>query len=100
SGVGRFSSVAVFVLIFHGGAAAVMFGALFGEFMGLLVGVVRSRDMWTGPTEPIDWRTWLGKMAPLTLGFAAFQFIYTADPMFVRLFLDRSPWAGYVAAGP
>ncbi len=98
SGVGRFTLVAIFVLLFKGGAAAVMFGALCGELVGLLVGIGRSREMWTGPSEAIDWRHWLAKMAPLTLGFAAFQFIYTADPMFARLFLDKTQTGGYVAA--
>src|SRR5438552_3635989 len=43
AGLGRFFTVAVLVLFFGGGAGAVMFGALCGEVMAVLVAIVRSR---------------------------------------------------------
>ena len=39
------------------------------------------------------------KTIPLTLGFAAFQFVYTADPMLVSVFLDPDKRGPYGAAG-
>jgi O-antigen/teichoic acid export membrane protein len=99
AGVGRFLAVAIFVLAFGGGASAVMLGALCGELTAVLVAVVRTRKTWLGRAEPILWRPWLAKMIPLTLGFAAFQFVYTADPMFVSIFLEPSQRGSYGAAG-
>ena len=99
SGVGRFLLVALFVVALGGGAASVMVAALLGELLALVIGVARTWDVWTGPGGPVEWRPWLRKMVPVTLGFAAFQFIYSADPMFVRSFLDKGQTGGYVAAG-
>src|ERR1051326_7318196 len=99
SGVGRFSAVAVIVMLLRGGAAGMMTGALLGEMVALLVGIWRSRENWLGASEPNRWGAWLGKVVPLTLGFGAFQFMFMVDPMFVRIFFEPSQTGGYVAAG-
>jgi O-antigen/teichoic acid export membrane protein len=99
SGMGRLLSVAVIVLLLGGRATGIMTGALIGEGLALAVGIWRSREVWRGPGDPICWRAWLSKVIPLTVGFGAFQFMFTADPMFVRFFLDKSQTGGYTAAG-
>ena len=99
SGMGRLLSVAVIVLLLGGRATGIMTGALIGEGLALAVGIWRSREVWRGPGDPICWRAWLSKVIPLTVGFGAFQFMFTADPMFVRFFLDKSQTGGYIAAG-
>ena len=99
SGVGRLSAVAVIVLLLGGRGAGMMMGALLGELVALGIGIWRSRENWRGPSEPIQWRGWLGRVVPLTLGFGAFQFMFMIDPMFVRAFFDESQTGGYVGAG-
>ena len=76
-----------------------MTGALLGEMVALLVGVWRSRRNWAGPSAAVEWRDWLRRVVPLTLGFGAFQFMFMIDPIFVRAFFDKSQTGGYVAAG-
>jgi O-antigen/teichoic acid export membrane protein len=99
SGVGRLTAVAFIVLLLGGRAAGMMAGALLGETIALAIGAWRSHVNWSGPKEPVQWRPWLGRVVPLTLGFGAFQFMFMIDPMFVRAFFDESQTGGYVAAG-
>jgi len=99
SGVGRFSAVAVIVMLLGGGGAGMMTGALLGEIVALAIGVWRTRDNWTGSGEAVEWGGWLKRVVPLTLGFGAFQFMFMIDPIFVSSFFDESQTGGYVAAG-
>jgi len=99
SGLGRISAVAIIVRLLGGRAAGMMTGALFGELIALSIGAWQSRSNWSGPAETVEWRAWLGKVIPLTLGFGAFQFMFMIDPLFIRSFFDQSQTGGYVAAG-
>jgi len=99
AGVGRLSAVAVIVSVLGGRAAGMMTGALIGELVAVGIGIWRTQADWSGPSERVDWKPWLGKVVPLTLGFGAFQFMFMIDPMFVAAFFDKNQTGGYVAAG-
>jgi O-antigen/teichoic acid export membrane protein len=99
AGAGRLVAVAGIVLLLGGGATGVMTGALFGEMVSLGIGIWRTRKVWWGKGEPIEWRAWLGNVVPLTFGFGAFQFMFMVDPMLVRIFFDKTQTGGYGAAG-
>jgi O-antigen/teichoic acid export membrane protein len=59
----------------------------------------QTRDVWRGPGTPFEWGPWLARVTPLTLGFGAFQFMFSADPLFVQAFFDESQTGFYVADG-
>ena len=46
-----------------------------------------------------DWRSLLKQVLPLMIGFAAFQFLFTADTMFVKAYFSKDETAFYVSAG-
>jgi O-antigen/teichoic acid export membrane protein len=91
--------VAVIVLHLGGRATGVMTGALLGELVAVGVGIWRTPGVWLAKGNPVEWRPWLNKVIPLTFGFGAFQFMFTADPIFVRFFFDKAQTGGYIAAG-
>lgn len=41
----------------------------------------------------------LARVGPLTFGFGAFQFMFSADPLFVQAWFDKDQTAFYMAAG-
>ena len=72
-------------------------------FIGLLaataVGVWQTRSLWTGAGEPFDRRGLLRQVVPLMLGFAATQFLFSADTSFVDTYFGADRTAPYGAAG-
>jgi O-antigen/teichoic acid export membrane protein len=48
---------------------------------------------------PFNWRGWLKRVGPLTLGLGAAQFMLSADMIFVRHFFPEERTAYYAAAG-
>ncbi|MCX6902188.1 MAG: hypothetical protein NTW03_01655 [Verrucomicrobia bacterium] len=100
NGVGRLAAVAVIVLVFHGYAAGMAGGLLCGSILSVGVFVWFSRDVWLGPgAETVEWRAWLGRVVPLTFGFGAYQFMFSADPLFVQAWFDETQTGFYMAAG-
>jgi O-antigen/teichoic acid export membrane protein len=99
SGIGRFASVAMIVLICHGFAAGIMTGALLGMMLSVGLFAWQSRSVWIGPKAPIEWGPWFRRVVPLTLGFASFQFMFSADPIFVQSYFDKEKTSFYGAAG-
>jgi O-antigen/teichoic acid export membrane protein len=99
NGVGRISVAALAVLVFAGCAAGMMTGVLMGFVFATGIGLWHTRQLWTGKALPSDWKTLLGQMVPLMLGFAAFQFLFTADTMFVKAYFSGEETAFYVSAG-
>jgi O-antigen/teichoic acid export membrane protein len=99
SGVGRFGGAALLVLGFGCYAAGMMTGALLGLVAALGVGVWQTRRLWSGHALPFDWRKLLSQVIPLMLGFGAFQFLLTADTMFVKSYFPGDDTAPYVGAG-
>jgi len=98
-GVGRIVPAAVLVLWFAGGATAMMSGALIGTALMGAVGFWRSRDLWTLRSEPFNVRESLGQIVPVTFGFGACQFLFTADTVIAKAFFTGEEMKPYVVAG-
>jgi len=82
-GVGRFAAIAV-ILWLGGQAAGGMAGALAGQGVSLLVAAWLIRHLLSAPGERMEWRPWLRKVVPLTLGIGVVQFMSNADVVFVQ----------------
>ena len=98
AGLGRLASVAVIVVLFHGYAAGIMGGAAIGTAAALAVLLWQSRDVWLAAGARFDARGWLKRVIPLTLGFGASQFMFSADPIFVQNYFTQETHP-YMAAG-
>jgi O-antigen/teichoic acid export membrane protein len=72
---------------------------LIGLVVATAVGLWQTRTLWLGPAEPFDWRSFLGQVIPLMLGFAATQFLFSADTSFVDTYFGANRTAPYGAAG-
>jgi O-antigen/teichoic acid export membrane protein len=100
NGAGRFLAIVLVVYLLGGLAAGAMAGALIGIFAALLLAMLPSRTGWSGARLPFDWKGWLGRVIPLTLGLGASQFIFSVDMILVRsLFGGEAETGHYVAAG-
>ena len=82
-GVGRFAAIAV-ILWLGGQAAGGMTGALAGQTVSLLLGAWLIRHLLFAPGERMEWRPWLRRVVPLTLGIGVVQFMSNADVVFVQ----------------
>jgi O-antigen/teichoic acid export membrane protein len=99
NGGGRLASVAVIVLVFHGYATGMVGGILIGTLMMLTVFIWQTRRIWLGPGESFEWQPWFARVIPLTFGFGAFSFMFSADPLFIQAFFDKDQTGFYIAAG-
>jgi O-antigen/teichoic acid export membrane protein len=100
SSVGRLSIAAFVVLLLGAGAAGIMTGVLVGAALGFGVALWQSWDLWREPSAPFDWRTWLARVIPLTVGFGASQFLFSADLLIVQAYLGKNGAAApYVFGG-
>jgi len=96
-GVGRFLSVLV-ILRLGGQAAGGMTGALVGQGVSVLIGAWFIRHLLTGAGERMDWKPWLRRAAPLTLGFGSVQFMSNADVVYVQSVFSRDETPFYMPA--
>ena len=99
SGIGRVGVALLLVLVFHCGATGMIAGAFAGLAAWAFIAIWRSRDLWSGPSEPFDRWGLFRQMAPPFLGFGAFQFLFTTDMMFAKPFFTGDEMAYYGAAG-
>ena len=99
NGCGRFTAVTIIVLVFHGHATGIIFGAVLGTAVALGISAWHTRHVWLGAAARPDWVPWLGRVVPLTVGYGAFQFMFSADPLFVQSFFDENQTPPYMAAG-
>ena len=74
-------------------------GALIGVGLTAGISIWRTRDLWTGRSEPFDVKLFLRQVLPLALGFGACQFMFTSDTMFAKAWFSGDEMAPYVAAG-
>jgi O-antigen/teichoic acid export membrane protein len=95
----RFCGVIVIVWLLGGQAAGAMLAALFGFAVSVGVAGWHSRGVWRMPGEPVTWRPWLARVAPLTLGLAAGQFMMAADQLVVQSTFDRNVTSVYGSPG-
>jgi O-antigen/teichoic acid export membrane protein len=89
NGVGRFLGVALLVALLHKQTAGAMAGVLAGASLVLVVFMWRTRETWTGPSAPFDWRAWLRRVVPLTLALGAVTYVFTEDALIVRRFFEK-----------
>ena len=80
--VARVGAAMVLVMAFHAGATGMLLGALIGVGFSGVVGIWRTRDLWSLPSEPFDSKGLLNEILPLVLGFGVCQFLFTTDTMF------------------
>jgi O-antigen/teichoic acid export membrane protein len=99
NGVFRLVSAVVIVLMFSGRATGIMTGVLIGLVAATAAGIWQTRALWLGPAEPFDWRGFLRRVIPLMFGFAATQFLFSADTSFVDTYFGADRTAPYGAAG-
>ena len=99
SGAVRLGSAALIVLAFHGLAASVMGGVAIGLTVAVGIGIWQTRQIWAGPAEAFDRGALLNQMLPLMFGFAAWQFLFSGDMMFVKAYFSEENAAYYGAAG-
>jgi len=98
-GVGRFGIAALAVLVLHWQAPGMVTGMLAGLTAALVIAIWPTRSLWLTSPESFDWRSPLRQIAPLFLGTAVYQFMLTADTMFVKAYFSGDESAYYVSAG-
>src|ERR1051325_2374924 len=97
--VGRFAAITVIVLVLSGYAAGGMTAAVLGVATALAISFWRTRELWHGPRAPFEWRTWLTRVVPLTLGLGSIMFIVSADMLVVQRVFPKEQTGFYAAAG-
>jgi O-antigen/teichoic acid export membrane protein len=86
-GVGRFGVTLVVILAFGGKASSTIFAALVGQLISISIGAWLTRAIWRSqPGISFDWRNWLGKALPLTLGLGTVLAMSSIDMLFVQAF--------------
>jgi O-antigen/teichoic acid export membrane protein len=99
SAIGRAVVAALMVFLIAGNAAGMMTGVLLGFITGNAVALWQTRSFWTRPPVASDKRALVRQIVPLMVGFAALQFLFTADTMFVKAYFPADDTGFYVAAG-
>lgn len=99
NGIGRIVISAAAVFVFGAAAGGMMIGVLVGMLAATLLALWQIRALLALPSEPFDTRKLLAQVGPLVLGFAAFQFLFTADTLFAKSYFDEVTMAYYVGAG-
>lgn len=84
NGVGRFVAVLVLVTLLGWQAVGAMTAALIGFWTCVWIAVWKTRHVVTGPGRAVDWRGWLRRVVPLSLGLGASQFVMAADMLVVK----------------
>lgn len=99
NGFGRIIIAVVAVFAFSAGAAGMMTGVLVGMSVAAALALWQIRAYLFMPSEPFDRGQLLTQITPLIFGFAAFQFLFTADTLFTTSYFDKDTMAAYVGAG-
>jgi O-antigen/teichoic acid export membrane protein len=99
NGVGRFSLICIIVLIFHGWAAGAMGAVFLGMAALIVIGGWQVRDVWKIEGTQVQWKNWLARVIPLTLGLGAAQFMLGADMIFTQKFFPAEQTGLYAVAG-
>jgi O-antigen/teichoic acid export membrane protein len=96
-GVGRFTATAL-IVHFGGQAAGAMSGALFGQGGSLLLGGAIAWTIVIGPGAAFDWKPWLARVVPLTLGIGVVLFMSTTDVVYVQSIFSKNESPFYIPA--
>ena len=106
--IGRFGLAVIVVFAIRNRASQPEFGAyaagltlavVFGLTVAVAVAAWPTRSLWLRHSLPFDWSDLLKEVIPLMLGFAAFQFLFTADTMFVTSYFTHEQVDSYGGAG-
>ncbi|MDB6122188.1 MAG: hypothetical protein JWQ71_1181 [Pedosphaera sp.] len=96
-GVGRVVIAGIIVTFLHGWAAGIMAGALIGLVSALATATWQNRDLLEEPSASFEAGAWLKRVMPLTLGFGASQFVFSADLIVVQSHFNET--GDYVFGG-
>ena len=99
NGVGRLSIAVLAVVLVGGYAAGLLSGVLMGLVVGSGIAIWQTSSLWRLPSEKFDSGSLLRQVFPLLVGFGAFQFLFTADTMFVKSYFTAAQTDAYVGAG-
>ena len=99
NGVGRLSIAASLVIALGWGSTGMITGVALAMVVAVGICIWHTRNIWRLPRAPFNWGELLPQVAPLILGFAAVQFLFTADTMFVKVFFSEDDSGFYVGTG-
>ncbi len=99
NGMGGVGVGALAVIGLHYYAPGMVLGILGGLSIALVIAIWPTRSLWLPSPQPFEWRSLLRQVLPLILGFAAYQFLLTADTMLVRGAFSENDSAYYGSAG-
>jgi O-antigen/teichoic acid export membrane protein len=99
NGTGRLGAALVIVLLCSGYATGIMAAVALGLLLACTVAAAQTRAQWRTPPGPVAWPQVRRQVIPLMLGFAATQFLFCADTVFVNVYFGAERTAPYVAAG-
>jgi O-antigen/teichoic acid export membrane protein len=99
NGIGRLAFICLVVLVFHGWAAGAMSAVFFGMAILITIALWELRDIWKFESTRVQWKSWLSRVIPLTLGLGAANFMLSADMIFTQKFFPADKTAYYAAAG-
>ena len=100
NGVGRVVIGGFIVYVLHGWAAGLLAGVLIGLVSVLLTGVWQNRDVLSQRSSAFDAVDWLKRVVPITIGFGASQFLFSADAIVVQNYLGEGGQAApYIFGG-
>lgn len=83
----------------HGHAASIMWAVALGLLVICLVGAWQTQACWRARAGTFDHHILTRQVLPLMLGFAATQFLFSADTAFVDFYFGAERTAPYGAAG-
>ena len=99
NGVGRVGVAVFAVLALHCRASGMVAGMLGGLAASLVLAIWPTRSLWLVSPLPFNWRAVLRQIIPLSLGFAAYNLLFTADTLLVKYSFTPAVAAFYLSAG-
>lgn len=99
NGVGRVMVAAFAVLVLHAYATGMVTGVLVGVSASFLIAAWHTRGVWKLSPARFDWRGLMRQVIPLTMGFLAFQILFTVDTLFAKSYFSKADADFYVSAG-
>jgi O-antigen/teichoic acid export membrane protein len=100
NGATRFVAAIIFVAILAMNSTGAMLAAVVGMAVAMVIATWQIRDVFAGPASQFDWRSWLKRATPVTLGYGAATFILSSDMIIVQKFFPDANQNGiYGAAG-
>jgi O-antigen/teichoic acid export membrane protein len=99
NGVGRLLVAALAVLVFHYYADGMISGVLFGLLAATAIAAWQARSLLAVTPASFDWNSVLRQVLPLLVGFIGFQFLFTADTLFVKAYFSPELTGFYLSAG-